>query len=124
TFDEAMTHAIAHGYVPLDALRGEPDAQASFFLQLGITCRTRQLHDQAQSFFLAALKQNPNQFHAAQQLGDCLLDLRNFSTAAHFYRQALSINDRYFWTHANLAKTLVELHRHEEACQHAERAAE
>ena len=124
TIPEALDHAISRGVVPLEAIRGGPAAAADLLLELGNVCGGRQLHAQAQSFYLISLEQDPNQFHPLHQLGDSFLDQRNFAAGVHFYRMALRINDQYFWTHANLAKCLYELTRCEEAIRHARIARE
>lgn len=124
TLSDALNDAINRGFVPIESLGGGPEASAGLLLEFGNTCRLRRLQTQAQSFYLMALEQDPTLFPALQHLGDSFLDLRNFPAASGFYKRALGINDRYFWTHANLAKALYELTRYDEAIYHARIAQE
>ena len=124
TLAEALNDAIGRGSVPVESLQGGPDASAELLLEFGNACRARGLQQQAQSFYQLAHEQDPALFHPIHQLGDCFLDFKDFSTAVHFYKMALGINDQYFWTHANLAKALFELTRYEEAIRHARIARE
>jgi len=86
----------------------------NFFFLLG----TRMAEDKknsAESLLKKAIRINPNDAEAHNNLGNLLDDLKRYDEAEKEFRKALKIKPNFAEAHYNLGNLLVELHHYDEA---------